>query len=207
MRVVVPVALLLMAVGAVWWALQPVERTTSVPEAATASTLPPKMTGVMADDRTPRAPSSARPLSTPPNAVTTAVDESARNKLRRDKVRKSAESVLAKVAVQAPPAKAVMGQKAVRFAIDQSRLGIEDCYVQALAKNPKLAGRLLMKFSVHVKDGVGTVQDAEVVDDGLGNPFLGMCALGAVAKVEFDAEEDGVVIVTYPFKLSPEPSE
>ncbi|MGK0362508.1 MAG: hypothetical protein ACI9U2_004829, partial [Bradymonadia bacterium] len=203
MRVAVPVALLLIVVGAVWWALQTAERETSVPEAAIASTLPPQTAGVIANDLTPRAPPSARPTSTLSNAVATALSDIVRERVRRDKVRKSAEGVLAKVAVQAPPAKAVMSQKAVRFAIDQSRFGIEDCYAQALAKSPKLAGRLTMKFSVHVKDGLGTLRDAEVVEDGLGNPFLGMCALGAVAKVEFDAEEDGVVIVSYPFNLSP----
>lgn len=209
MRVVIPVALLIIAGGAAWWLLQPEARRTTVPPARTTASAQAQPVS-RAGAPTTMAPSAARPAASGsklPGTVTNALNDTIRDRIRRDLVRKSAQGVIDKVAVQAPATKAggVMSREAVKFAIDQSKPGIVDCYEQALEKTPDLAGRLTMKFTVHVKEGVGTLRDAEVVEDGLGNPFLGMCALGAVAKVEFEAEEDGVITVNYPFNLNPGP--
>ena len=208
MRVVIPLALVIVA-GALWWVLQPAPRDTAVPDVAPTTaknTAPTDAAEADQPERDDPAPARPRqPNSTLPPAVTNALSNTMRDRIRADLVRKSAQGVLDKVAVQAPATKAAgpMDREAVRFAVEQAKPGIVDCYAQALEEAPELAGKLTMKFTVHVKDGVGTLRDAEVADDGLGNPFLGMCALGALAKVEFEGEQDGVVTVNYPFNLSP----
>ena len=205
MRVVIPVVLVLVA-GAVWWALQPAPRATVVPQSAsTASPNAPRVEPEALRSE-PRTPISTQARQAPSRAPAKAPSSDADSpRARRAQVQSSAQAVLDKVAVQAPPTKApgVMSPEAVRFAVSQSKPGVVDCYTQALKTSPDLAGRLTMKFTVHVEGGVGTLRDAEVIEDGLANPFLGMCALGAVAKVEFEAEEDGIITVHYPFTLSP----
>jgi len=97
----------------------------------------------------------------------------------------------------------------IKDAVHEAKAPITDCYEQALKKNPDLAGRLKVKFTLVKKDEVGRLNDASIVDeDGEGainHPFLAICVLKALGEVEYPAPEggDGEGTVTYPFNLAP----
>ncbi|MEZ4467744.1 MAG: AgmX/PglI C-terminal domain-containing protein [bacterium] len=100
-----------------------------------------------------------------------------------------------------------MRKEAVQAAIGTARPAIADCYRQALAQTADLEGVLKVSFTVQAEGGKGHMKDAEIIEDTLGNPFLGMCALRAIAELSFEAEMDGEVKVNYPFILRPTPDE
>lgn len=81
------------------------------------------------------------------------------------------------------------------------------CYEEALAHDPTLAGTLKVRFTLVKDQGVGRLEDAEVLDEegALYHPFLGMCVLRVLAGVSYPAPGQGSVTVTYPFNLQPEP--
>lgn len=104
----------------------------------------------------------------------------------------------------APPPPPTVDRHAVKAAITAAKPGVTDCYQQALARNPELGGILKVQFTVTRQDGTGRIKDAEIADEGLGNPFFEMCVLTALGEMEYPAPEgEGEVVVTYPFKLQP----
>ena len=104
----------------------------------------------------------------------------------------------------APPSEPMaMRREAIREAIQQATPAIGGCYEQILARNPEAAGLLKVQFKLVAEGGVARLKDAEITEDSLGDPFLGMCALKAIADLTFEAEADGEVVVNYPFILKP----
>jgi len=96
----------------------------------------------------------------------------------------------------------------VREAVGAAKPAITECYEQALERSPKLAGRLKVEFTLVKEGGVGRLDDARIIDDeedgAINHPFLAMCALKALADLEFPAPEgEGTMTVRYPFMLSP----
>lgn len=105
----------------------------------------------------------------------------------------------------AAPPRGRVSKEAVREAVGQARPAIVKCYQQALTRAPDLGGRLLVRFTIEHRDGTGRLRDADIEEDGLENPFMGMCVLKALAEIEYPTPEgDGVVVVRYPFALSPD---
>jgi hypothetical protein len=94
----------------------------------------------------------------------------------------------------------------VQDAIAAAKPAVLTCYEEALKSRADLAGVLKVRFTVESASGAGRLRDAEIVDDGLGGPFLGMCVLKALADVDYPAPPGGEPLtVTYPFRLSPGP--
>ncbi len=92
----------------------------------------------------------------------------------------------------------------VQTAIQAAKPAVAGCYEQALKRTPDLGGRLLVQFTIRQGEGKGSLGDAEIIEDGLGNPFLGMCVIDALAKVDYPAPSGrGEVVVKYPFVLKP----
>ena len=70
------------------------------------------------------------------------------------------------------------------------------CYEQALAREPDLAGRTIVKFGIAP---TGTVQYAAVADSNLG-ASVDQCVAQAVRRWQFPREPGGgLVMVGYPF--------
>lgn len=82
-----------------------------------------------------------------------------------------------------------------------------DCYESALADDPKLGGKLVMKFAILGEPEVGGVVDEATIDDEqstLANEFMRECMRESLMAVSFDAPPDGGrVEVTYPFVFEP----
>ena len=68
------------------------------------------------------------------------------------------------------------------------------CYENALAKEPKLAGRVTAKFVVG-KDGKVSSSVAE------GMPAINSCVARVIEKIEFPANNRDAFTVNYPFEF------
>jgi hypothetical protein len=101
---------------------------------------------------------------------------------------------------------------AVRAGIDAARPAVSRCYEEALQRDPKLGGRLMVRMVVDQAEGKGRIREAFIEDDasdevlrGDRSPFLGLCILKAVGEVEYPAPEgDGEIVVRYPYVLKNE---
>lgn len=75
------------------------------------------------------------------------------------------------------------------------------CYNQGLVRDPSLEGRVAVQFTIGPK---GTVPVSVVASTSLGDKNVGNCIAKAVKRWKFPKPTDGgVVVVTYPFSLSP----
>lgn len=80
---------------------------------------------------------------------------------------------------------------------------VKFCYEQQLEFTPDLEGLLSIKFII---SAAGAVQTAAVARSTLHNPALEKCVVSAVRRWTFPTSKDGIVIVTYPFEMSPQQS-
>ena len=76
---------------------------------------------------------------------------------------------------------------------------VKYCYEMALAKNPTLAGRVVVKFVI---SPTGAVNAATLASSTLNNHQVESCVVGAAKRWVFPAPDGGgIVAVTYPFTL------
>jgi hypothetical protein len=84
---------------------------------------------------------------------------------------------------------------------------MKECYENALKKDPKLGGSVVLELTLRPQNGKGIVSSAEVAmgDDGgtLNSPLLEQCLLNAVASAAFPPPSSEELFITYPFKLVP----
>jgi TonB family protein len=89
--------------------------------------------------------------------------------------------------------------------IRQHQNEIKYCYESELNKNPSLAGKVAVAFTI---DPTGAVSDASVTESTLGNSTAENCMLSRVRRWKFpEPKGGGVVAVTYPYFFSPAGSE
>ena len=89
----------------------------------------------------------------------------------------------------------------VEAVIRDHQAQVEDCYGQALARDPELAGRLVVKIVIA---GDGSVSAAQVPESDLDDTALAECLTGRVEGWRFpEPRGGGIVIVSYPFQFSP----
>ena len=78
---------------------------------------------------------------------------------------------------------------------------VKYCYELGLAKQPKLDGRVVVKFTI---SGTGQVLASFIQSSTLGATAVEMCVVNAVKRWEFPApEKGGLAFVSYPFQFSP----
>jgi len=78
---------------------------------------------------------------------------------------------------------------------------VKYCYEQGLARQPKLDGRVVVKFTIA---GTGQVLASFIQSSTLNAPAVEMCVANAVKRWEFPApEKGGIAFVSYPFQFSP----
>ncbi|ADO71631.1 TonB family protein [Stigmatella aurantiaca] len=82
---------------------------------------------------------------------------------------------------------------------------IKYCYETELNKNPSLAGKVAVAFTI---DPAGAVAEANVSESTLGNATAENCMLSRIRRWKFpEPKGGGVVAVTYPWLFSPSGSE
>jgi TonB family protein len=78
---------------------------------------------------------------------------------------------------------------------------VKYCYDQALARHPKLDGRLVAQFTIA---GNGQVLASVVQSSTLGVASVDLCVVNAIKRWQFPAPaQGGLAIVSYPFQFSP----
>lgn len=74
------------------------------------------------------------------------------------------------------------------------------CYERGLMKNPKLQGKLVVKFTI---DKTGRVAAASETSNTISDPEVGACVVKRFKQMKFPAPEGGDVTVLYPLVFSP----
>lgn len=110
-------------------------------------------------------------------------------------------------AAPAEPVQDVLDKDYIRARIQDDLLPIaQECYESALEDDPKLAGKLVMTFSIVGDEEVGGVVDEAELDPSsdIRNPALNECMRESMLSLAFAPPEDGgTVQVTYPFEFAP----
>jgi TonB family protein len=93
-----------------------------------------------------------------------------------------------------------LDKEIIRRVIRRSLARVKYCYERQLAKNPSLAGKLVVGFTIQPD---GTVTGALVKSSTIGDVEVGQCVVKVVKALKFPKPAGGgVVIVTYPFNFS-----
>ncbi|MEW5855546.1 MAG: TonB family protein [Myxococcota bacterium] len=74
---------------------------------------------------------------------------------------------------------------------------IKYCYEKELTRNPNLAGKIVVSFTI---GGTGKVTEADVAETSLNDPTVEDCVLKIIKRIQFPQPKGGgIVLVTYPF--------
>lgn len=96
-----------------------------------------------------------------------------------------------------PVVEGSLDKELIRKVIHSHASQIRFCYESELIRNPKLAGKVAVKFVITATGGVAT---SAVVQSTSGDPTLDQCVSGRVRTWQFPKPKGGgVVVVTYPF--------
>lgn len=103
------------------------------------------------------------------------------------------------------PAPHELSKKGLRRAIEEKLPEIRECYEAWQKQNPAIAGRLMVGFDITADNsGTAEVQHIEVLDGGVGQPFMEGCVLNAFQDIRFEEPPGGGrVKVRYPIDLGP----
>ena len=83
----------------------------------------------------------------------------------------------------------------------RKRLGaVLSCYERALKRRPKLSGKIVVSFTI---GSTGSVTDAEMASDTLGDAEVSSCVIANVKRWRFPAPDGGSVTVEYPLIFTP----
>jgi hypothetical protein len=97
---------------------------------------------------------------------------------------------------QGEPKRAEPIQKIVRARFDAFRA----CYEKALEKNPKVSGKVTLRFDIATD---GSTYDTGLAGASVPDPVFQDCLVEEVSKLRFDAPLDGHGSVVYPIDFSP----
>ncbi len=108
----------------------------------------------------------------------------------------------AKGAVRAGAAltKGGLSPEVIRRVVHPNLGRLRSCYELGLRANPKLEGRVVVKFVI---DPSGAVSSAQEGNSDLQDAGVVVCVLGAFRRMKFPRPESGSVTVTYPVMFSP----
>ncbi len=74
--------------------------------------------------------------------------------------------------------------------------GVKSCYERELKKDPALAGKVVVQFTI---GEIGRVTDCKVASATMNNPNVGRCICGRMGSWRFPPPTGGTVTVSYPF--------
>lgn len=106
--------------------------------------------------------------------------------------------VPAKIQLGVPKVDGGPGKAAIARAIKKNRAGFRYCYERGLGRNPTLAGRVVVTFTIANN---GTVVASRKVASSLGDAEVEQCVARRMAQVRFPSFPGGKAVVTYPFQF------
>lgn len=95
-----------------------------------------------------------------------------------------------------------LDKEVIRRVIQQHIGEVKRCYEAELEKNPNLAGRMMVRFTI---DTSGKVTESAVQESSLNNAAAEGCIRDAVRTWIFPKPQGGKVVVSYPFVLASAP--
>jgi len=104
--------------------------------------------------------------------------------------------VTAAVQAAAPEVDGALDGAAIARVVRSRMRSIQDCYERELKRDPSLAGKIEVEFTIGES---GRVEDAAVVTNSMGSDAAGNCIVGRVRRWRFPAPDGGSVTVTFPF--------
>jgi TonB family protein len=84
--------------------------------------------------------------------------------------------------------------------IRQGMAAIRACYERALKRDPRLAGKLVLRFTI---TPAGTVSAVDLDEDTLRDPELARCLRETFLRWRFPAPTGGPAEISYPFVFQP----
>ncbi|MGE0792100.1 MAG: AgmX/PglI C-terminal domain-containing protein [Sandaracinaceae bacterium] len=86
--------------------------------------------------------------------------------------------------------------------IRQRLRAIQTCYERELTRNPTLAGRVMVRFSIQP---IGTVSGTTATENTTGSPEVAACVVRTISRFRFTpGPEGGAVTFAYPFVFAPQ---
>jgi TonB family protein len=150
----------------------------------------------------PEAPAEAAPTTREEVAAPDAVPASEPSPAAEPEPAPPEASAAASSAPASPPRDS-RGKQEIQQVMADNRDKVRACYDAALAKNPGIAGDLVVDFTI---DPRGDVKQAEVnwSQSEIHIPELDSCAADAVRSLKFPASSRGLESkVSYPFNFNP----
>ena len=95
--------------------------------------------------------------------------------------------------------KGSMDKDVIRRVIRQHIGEVKRCYEAELVKNPHLAGKVMVRFTIGTD---GKVTESAIQETTLGNAAAEKCISDALLKWEFPKPQGGKVVVSYPFMFA-----
>jgi len=201
-KLVVVLVALVVAAGATWFVTRARDSHTSVAAPAT----PPA-----------RSAGPAEPSSAPPRPHVRRLQSPAERTALVEQIRaaRQARAAASPHATPAQPTAATPAPALPESTIDKAYIRrsvrallpmLQDCYEQGLQRDPKLAGTVVVDFTIEGEPGVGGVIGHSAIDDAassLSDVATRECIQETMYALEIDPPADGgVVTVKYPFAFS-----
>ncbi len=101
---------------------------------------------------------------------------------------------------EAPEVDGDLDPNAVAKYVKARMTSIKECYERELKRDPKLAGKLTISFTIETD---GKISETYVESNTMGNKNVANCITGRIRSWRFPKPKGGSVTVAYPFIFSP----
>jgi len=106
------------------------------------------------------------------------------------------ETSLGSVAAEAPEVDGALDSDAIAKVVRGRMKMVQDCYERELKRDPSLAGKIEIEFTI---DEEGRVVEAVVANNKMGSDAVGECIVSRLKRWRFPKPEGGSVTVNFPF--------
>ncbi len=110
------------------------------------------------------------------------------------------EEKVGSVQAEAPEVDGALDSDAVARVVRARMRMVEDCYQRELKRNPKLAGKIEIEFTIGAD---GTVTQARIASNRMGVDDVAVCVVSRIQRWKFPKPSGGSVTVTFPFIFTP----
>ena len=94
----------------------------------------------------------------------------------------------------------VLDTNSISKVVGRRKGAVKSCYEKQLKRNPKLAGKVKVQFTILESGRVGSTR---VMEDTTGDPAVGKCIANAMKRWRFPKPDGGSVTVAFPFVFAP----
>jgi TonB family protein len=111
-----------------------------------------------------------------------------------------AERRVGEVKTAAPEVDGALDSESIAKVVKSRMSMVKDCYEKELKRDPGLAGKVEIEFTI---DEEGRVTEATVASNSMSSDVVGTCIVGRIKRWRFPKPDGGSVTVMYPFIFTP----